>query len=73
MIYNADLIDREIRVQKKTNRKIAEAVGLSEDTVSSIRNGNESVSISNLSKVALSLNIPLHKLFEPKPETAKAA
>lgn len=71
--YRNDLIKGAIAAKDLDNKKVADLAGVSEGTVSSIRNGSVNVTLTSLMAVASALDLTMQQLFEPKEETAPAA
>jgi transcriptional regulator with XRE-family HTH domain len=72
--YRNDLIKGAMAANNLNREKLAEMTGLSLQTLSSIRSGRVSITLSNLILVADALGLSMQELFTPKTEqTEKAA
>jgi transcriptional regulator with XRE-family HTH domain len=71
--YRNDLIKGAIAAKDLDNKKVAELAGVSEGTVSSIRNGSVNITLTSLMAVADALGLTMQELFEPRQENAPAA
>jgi transcriptional regulator with XRE-family HTH domain len=67
-MYRTDLINAAMGAQRLTNPKLAKLAGVGVGTVSSIRNGKETVSLPSLKKVADALELNLEVRLSPKPQ-----
>jgi len=67
-MYRTDLINAAMGAQRLTNERLAEAAGIGIGTVSAIRNGDASVRLPSLKKLADALGLSLEELFTPKAE-----
>lgn len=67
-MYRTDLINAAMGSQRLTNPKLAEIAGVGIGTVSSVRNGDEGVTLPTLRKIADALGLSMQELFTPKAE-----
>jgi DNA-binding Xre family transcriptional regulator len=70
--YRNDLIKGAMAEKEINKERLRELTGLSTDTLRRIRQGETNITLSNLMSVAEALELPMQRLFEPKPETANA-
>jgi transcriptional regulator with XRE-family HTH domain len=71
--YRNDLIKGAMAANDITAKKLAEATGLSTDTLTRIRNGEVNITLTNLIAVAGALGLSMQELFTPKQELEEAA
>jgi transcriptional regulator with XRE-family HTH domain len=69
ILYRSDLIRAAMAAQLLTNEAVAEMAGLSTETISRAKKG-DNLSIETMRKIAVALRLEMVALFEPKKEAA---
>jgi transcriptional regulator with XRE-family HTH domain len=70
MTYRNDLIRAAVVNKDLDKSAFGKQAGLSPTTVIKLWNGDDNIELATLVKVSEFLEIPLHRLFEPKEEAA---
>lgn len=68
-MYDFGTIDKTIKEQHLSNEKVAVTAGLSSSTVSSIRNGEVTIRLPSLKRVANALGFEVVISFIPKHDS----